>query len=245
MKLKDKKVVVIGGSSGIGLGVAKLSHAEGAEVIIASRNRERGEQAARGIDASVGFIQLDVTDYECLPGFFESLGSLDHLVCTSHGTAADVVPGVFRDIVDLDIAASREFMEAKFWGPMMASRYAYPYINQGGSITLTSGSASRTWLEKHGIMGPVNCAVEGFVKKAAHEFGPIRVNAVVPSLTDTPAFDSLSAEDRQAYFDHFAGLLPVREVASCADIAEAYLFAMTARQLSGAWVDVDGGNNVW
>ena len=245
MKLQNQKVVVIGGSSGIGLAVARLAHQEGAAVIIASRNIERMKRAAAEVGENASYKQLDITDFDALPGFFTGIGQFDHLVCTPHGTSSEVVPGVFRDIVDLDIKASREFMEAKFWGPLFASRYALPHLNKRGSITLTSGCASRVWLEKHGIMGPVNCAVEGFVKKAAHEFGPVRVNAIVPSLTDTPAFDGIPKEARDAYFRHFAEKLPVREVATPADVAEAYLFAMTSRQLSGAWVDIDGGNNVW
>ena len=244
-KLNDRTVVVIGGSSGIGLAVAKLAHNEDASVIIAARNVERMKRACKEVGENATYRQLDITDFERLPGFFEEIGPFDHLVSTSHGAAADVVPGVLRDIVDVDVAASREFMEAKFWGPVFASRAALPHLGKRGSITLTSGCASRVFLDKHGIMGPVNCAVEGFVKKAAHEFSPVRVNAIVPSLTDTPAFDSLSDEDRAAYFQFFADKLPVREVATPEDVAEAYLFAMTARQLSGAWVDIDGGNNVW
>lgn len=245
MKLANQKIVIIGGSSGIGLGVAMLAHAEGARVVIGGRDLERLEYGVERIGRNASHQQVDITDHVALGNFFEEIGPFDHLVCTSHGSSSSVVPGVFRDIVDLDITASREFMEAKFWGPFMATRFAVKHINPRGSITLTSGCASRVWLEKHGIMGAVNSAVEGFIKKAAHELGPIRVNAVVPSLTDTPAFDGLPPDVRDAYFKMFAARLPVRQVASCADIAQAYVFLMTSTQMSGAWLDIDGGNNVW
>ena len=243
--LTGQTVVVVGGSSGIGLGVAKLASQHGAHVVIASRTESRLEAAKQEIGSSVDSYVFDVTDSGSHETFFSAVGNFDHLVFTSHGSPTEVLPGIYRDIVDLDIDACREFMEAKFWGPMLASRVALEHISPQGSIAFTSGCASRVWLEKHGIMAAVNCAIEGFVKKAAHEYGPVRVNAIVPSLTKTPTFDELDEEEKQAYYKYFGDRLPVGEVASSEDVAEAYIFAMTAKMVTGSWIDIDGGNNVW
>ncbi len=132
MSLKGKKVIVIGGSSGIGLATARAAAAEGARVLIASRSREKLEQAGAIIGGRPGIFVLDVTRDEEVRSFFARAGEFDHLVTT----AASGATGAF---LDLPLEAVQALFESKFWGQYRTARYGAGQIRPGGSITFFSG----------------------------------------------------------------------------------------------------------
>src|SRR5215470_9019033 len=131
MLLKGKKVVVVGGSSGIGLATAEIAKGEGADVIIASRNVERLDAAANRLNAVA--IPADVTSDESVAELFRRCGAVDHVVVT----AAQLRTGPFRTVATEDVRAT---MEAKFWGAWRVARAAE--FRPGGSLTLVSGYLS-------------------------------------------------------------------------------------------------------
>ena len=134
MSLSGKRVIVIGGSSGIGFAIAELAHERGAEVVIASSNIERVQAAAtrlRGVTGS----QIDLRDEGSVSRFFEAIGSFDHLAIT----AGDWVGAMYGTTRDLDMRSARERLEVRFWGGLAAVKHASLVIARDGSITLTSG----------------------------------------------------------------------------------------------------------
>ncbi len=228
--LSDLCVVVVGGSSGIGLAVARAALARGAEVIVASRDPQRAGDALQG----VGLVAVDVTDERSVTQAFEPLESLHHLVCTA---ATGFPDGLFRAPQE-DV---RDLMECKFWGQYRCARAAAPLIATDGSITFTSGIRSRRPARGSEAFTVVNMAVEGMARALAVELAPTRVNAVAPGTVQTSVFDFMPAEVRERRLRTAASQTTVGRVGEPQEIAEVFLMCMTNGFLSGAVVDADGG----
>ncbi|SDX12673.1 NAD(P)-dependent dehydrogenase, short-chain alcohol dehydrogenase family [Marininema mesophilum] len=235
MSLRGQKVIVFGGSSGIGLSVAELVAKEGAHVIIASRSREKLERAARSIEGEVSLHTVDMTEEKSVRDFFAEVGAFDHLV----NTAADGPKGKF---LELETTQAKVMMESKYWGQYHTAKFGAPLLNKGGSITFTTGVLSRKPMVGTSILSAVNGGLEGLTRALAFELQPIRVNAVSPGIVKTPLYDGMSEADRERYFSETAEALPVGKVAEARDIAEAYLYLMKNSFSTGTVLHVDGGH---
>jgi len=234
MSLNEKKVVVIGGSSGMGLAVAKMVAAEGAEVVIAGRSEEKLRRAADEIPQPVETHPLDVTLEHAVKGFFAEAGELDHLVVT----AATGVTGAF---LELDTPSFRQIFDSKFWGQYFAARYGAQRIREGGSITFFSGVAAVKPVAGLSAYAAVNGAIEALCRSLAVELAPLRVNAVSPGIVDTPAYAGMNAIERKKMFDSLAAQLPARRVGRPEDVARAVIALMKNGYTTGSVVCVDGG----
>src|SRR5438445_2604306 len=175
MLLAGKKVVVVGGSSGIGLSTAEMAKREGADVIVASRNLERLDKVAEKLNAIA--IPADVTSDESVEKLFRSCGPVDHVVVT----AAQLRTGPFRTVAMEDV---RSTMEGKFWGAWRVAQRAE--IRAGGSLTLVSGYLSIRPRPNSAIVGSANGAIEPLARRLALELAPVRANCVSPGIHDTP-----------------------------------------------------------
>jgi len=230
MVLAGKKVVVVGGSSGIGLATAELAKREGAEVVIASRNAERLKAAAEKL--SVTAMPTDVTSDESVAGLFKNCGPADHVVVT----AAQLRTGPFKTVSMDDVRAT---MESKFWGAWRVARAAD--IRAGGSLTLVSGYLSIRPRPGAAIVAAVNGALESLTRGLALELAPIRVNAVSPGTIDTPIRSSMPEAARRDMLTKTAAALPVGRVGEGDDIAKQILTFMTLGFATGSVVYIDGG----
>ena len=230
MLLKGKKVVVVGGSSGIGLATAELAKGEGADVIIASRNVERLDAAANRLNAVA--IPADVTSDESVTELFRRCGAVDHVVVT----AAQLRTGPFRTVAMEDVRAT---MEAKFWGAWRVARAAE--FRPGGSLTLVSGYLSVRPRPNSAIIGAANGALESLARSLALELAPARVNAVSPGIIDTPIRAAMPEEARRDMLAKTAAALPVGRVGLGEDIARQILAFMTIGFATGSIVYLDGG----
>ena len=230
MSLAGQKVVVIGGSSGIGLATAELAKREGAEVIIASRNAERLKAAAAKI--GVAAIAADVTSDDSIASLFKSVGPVDHVVVT----AAQLRTGPFKTVAMDDVRAT---LEAKFWGAWRVARSAD--INAGGSLTLVSGFLSVRPRPNSAIVSAANGALESLTRALALELAPVRVNDVSPGIIDTPIRAAMPDAARREMLDKIATGLPVRRVGLGEDIAQQILVFMTNGFMTGSIVYLDGG----
>lgn len=228
--LAGQRVAVIGGSSGIGLAVARAAAVHGADVFVGSRDPSRGGLALNGAIAAA----IDVTDEASVNGFFDALGSLHHLVCTA---ASGFPPGLFR-APEEDV---RGLMESKFWGQYRCARAAAPILAAGGSITFTSGIRSRRPARGTEAFTVVNTAVEGMARALALELAPVRVNVVAPGTVETPVFDFMPPEAREKRLRAAADHTTVGRVGQPPEIAEVFLMCMVNGFLSGAVIDADGG----
>jgi len=230
MSLAGKKVIVIGGSSGIGLATAELAGKEGAEVVIASRNADRLKAAADKFGATP--IPVDVTNDESVSALFRKCGPVDHVVMT----AAQLRTGPFKTVAMDDVRAT---MESKFWGAWRVARSAE--IHAGGSLTLVTGYLSVRPRPGAAIVGAVNGALESLTRSLALELAPIRVNAVSPGTIDTPIRASMPEAARRDMLAKTAAALPVGRVGTAEDIAQQILTFMAVGFATGSIVYIDGG----
>jgi NAD(P)-dependent dehydrogenase (short-subunit alcohol dehydrogenase family) len=130
--LGGKRVVIVGGASGMGLGAARAAAHQGAKVIIASRRQDAVQEAADSVAGDVVPATIDVTDESSIRDLFGGLGGLDHLFVTAS-------PGTSGAFLDQDVTAARGYMDGKFFGSWACARYAAPVLEAGGSITFLSG----------------------------------------------------------------------------------------------------------
>jgi NAD(P)-dependent dehydrogenase (short-subunit alcohol dehydrogenase family) len=230
MMLAGQKVVVVGGSSGIGLATAELAKNEGAEVIIASRNADRLNAAAQRLGAKA--IPADVTSDESVASLFRACGPVDHVVVT----AAQLRSGPFKTVAMEDV---RSTMEGKFWGAWRVARSAE--IRAGGSLTLVSGYLSIRPRPNSAIVGAANGAIESLARSLALDLAPVRVNCVSPGIIDTPIRAAMPEQARLDMLAKTAAGLPVGRVGSGDDIARQILAFMTIGFATGSIVYIDGG----
>ncbi len=235
---QDQRVVVIGGSAGIGLATAQLAAEYGASVAITSRSQERLDAALGQLpDAASGHI-VDVTSEASVERLFAELGELDHLVYTA-GEPLRPFP-----IDGLDLDDARVFLETRLWGAVAAVKHAHARIRPGGSISLTSGSAGARpqpgWLVGAGICG----AIEAIARTLAVELAPIRVNAFAPGIVRTELWQGIPEADREAMFEATAQQLPARRIGTPEDVALTIAYLMADGYVTGTVVELNGGGNL-
>lgn len=237
MLFKDKKIIIIGGSSGIGFAIAKAAVQEGAKVIIASRSREKLIKAKTQLKNTVETHQLDLLKEETVKAFFEKIGSFDHLQ----------LPGSevkFGNINTLPIEEAKSSFDSKFWGPYTAVKYALKNISTKGSITLYSGAASQKPTKDSTILTALNAAVEALSRALAVALAPIRVNAISPGITMTPLFENMGEDQIKRVFNTYKPSLLIQRFATADEIAKTAIYLMSNDYVTGALHMVDGGMSV-
>lgn len=234
--LHGTTIVVIGGSSGIGLRVAELAAAAGARLVIGGRDRTRLDAAASSLRASgteVAAVAVDAHDETSLKRFFAEVPALDHLV----SMIGEPMGGGF---LSAPLAQIRHTVESKFFANLHIARLAAPKLNAGGSLTFTSGTGGRAQDAAGSYVG--NLAVHALVEGLAVELAPrARANAVAPTWTDTPLWADLPAAQRAETKAHFAETIPLGRTATIDEVAGAYLFLMGNGFVTGQQIAVDGG----
>jgi NAD(P)-dependent dehydrogenase (short-subunit alcohol dehydrogenase family) len=230
MTLAGKKVVVVGGSSGIGLATTELAKKEGADVIIASRSAAKLNPVAERLKVTA--IPTDVTNDQSVAELFRRTGPVDHVVLT----AAQLRTGPFKTVAMEDVRAT---MEGNFWGAWRVAREAE--IRPGGSLTLVTGFLSVRPRPNSAIISAANGALESLARALALELAPVRVNAVSPGVIDTPIRAAMPEAARKEMLAKTAAALPVGRVGMAEDIAQQIASFMTNGFATGSIVYIDGG----
>lgn len=233
--LNGKRIVILGGTAGIGLAVAEQAAREGAKVVVASGKAERVSRALGRLPAGSEGHTVDLRDAAAIRALFARIGGLDHLVYTA-GEELMLAP-----LAELDLAQARTRFEIRYWGALAAIQAARPHIARDGSIVLTSGTAGHRGYAGFAIGAGICGAMEATARALALELAPVRVNVVAPGFVDTELWSNLPAEARQQMFREAAAKQPVGRVATAADIAEHYLAFMRGRYATGQSLIVDGG----
>lgn len=236
MPLSDQsRVVVIGGTSGIGLAVARAASAAGAVVAVASRTQSAVSSALAQLpERCMGHI-VDASSSSDIERFFDDVGAFDHLVYTAARPLRPV------PLADYSPELAREFFDLRIVMALEAVRLAVPHLSNHGSITLTSGTAAfkggAGWLLGSAASGATISAT----RSLAAELAPIRVNAVVPGVVRSPLWSDLPELEREAMYELTASSLPLGRIAEVDDVAKAYVQLMDQDYATGVISVVDGG----
>lgn len=240
MSLLGQKVLVVGGSSGIGLATSRMLAEAGAVVQIAGRSQERINAALAEIGGKATGVSVDFTSDEQVAEVLSTYndGSIDHLVIS----ASEAVHGPFADTAIEDI---ERMFRSKFFGPYRVVKHAIPKLAIGSSVTLFSGALSRRPSASAAGLAAVNGAVESLSRALAHELGPeIRVNCISPGMTRTPAYSGMPEETRESMFASAAQSLPLKRIGTPENIARAVVMLIENDFITGTTIDVDGGRMV-
>ena len=232
MTLEGAQVVVVGGSSGIGLATAALARQHGAHVTIAGRSADRLRQAQQAL-GDVRTVAADIASEAAVQGLFAGLDRVDH-VLVSAGTLGN------GRIVENDLETLRRIVDERILGVIHVVRQARPRMTEG-SITFTSGSLSSRPRPGMAMFTASLAAVEALAPALALELAPVRVNVVTPGLIDTPLLDGAFGSDRETLMTARAAILPGKRVGTPGEVAHAIVMCMTNAYLNGAVLHIDGG----
>ena len=235
--LSGKRIVLLGGTSGIGLATAEMAAREGAVIVVASSRRESVDRAIARLPKGTEGHVLDLSNEEQVRDFFNRIGTFDHLAFTA-GEALQV-----GKLSEINVEQAQRFFNLRFWGAFMAAKYGSSHIRTGGSIVLSSGMAGRRPPDKGWtLVASVLGAAEALARALAVELAPIRVNVVCPGLVRTELWRNMSEEDREAMYQASGQALLVGRVGEPHDLAQAYLYLMREGYSTGQVIVVDGGS---
>jgi NAD(P)-dependent dehydrogenase (short-subunit alcohol dehydrogenase family) len=237
--LAGRRVVVVGGTSGMGKGAVRAALAAGAEVIAAGR-RPPAQRAADPALSGAVHETVDFTDEASVRALFARVGAFDHLLVT----AAPGPTGASSAFLQQDVAAARRFMDEKFFGSWACARYAAPELRPGGSITFLTGGAAVRSRPGLSTIAPTFTALEALGRVLAVELAPLRVNTIRPGYTDSEMWSGLDPAAREALWEKVRAAMPVRRVGTVDDIGHAALFLMTNPQVTGTVLEVTGGETL-
>lgn len=232
--LKDKTIVVIGGSAGIGLTVAQAAIERGAKVVIGARDPLKLTQAADVLGSRAKALQVDTADHASLAAFFQSTGLFDHLFISA---ATYKVVGLESD----DEQAIESPLRSKFWGQYWAVKLAIPYLAKDGSVTLMAGAAGARPIKGGAVYAACNSAIEGLGRGLAIDLAPIRVNTISPGTIDGHLWQSRPPEVRQSAFEHYSQIALAGRPGTEAEIADTVLYLMGNSFMTGSTLYPDGG----
>ncbi|MER6125081.1 SDR family oxidoreductase [Streptomyces sp. NPDC001795] len=238
MSLQGQRIVVIGGTSGIGLAVAEAAAREGAEVVVASRRQESVDAALTRLPRGAEGHVLDATDEDAVRRFFGRIGEFDHLVYTAGESL------LLESLAESDLTRARRFLDTRLWGAYTAVKHGAPSIRKGGSVVLTTGTGGRRPMRGATVAASLCGAMESLTRALALELAPLRVNVVSPGVVRTELWRDLPEVERDGLFESSAASLPVGRVGESADVAEAYLYLMRGGYSTGSVVVVDGGGTL-
>ena len=235
--MKDQTVVVIGGSSGMGLETARLARKNGAEVIITGRGADKLEQAAKEVDASAT-ASFDATDLASIERFFAGLRDpIDHVMFTGAGP-------YYSTLADMDFDEARGDVDHRILTTLAIARYGAAKMRPPGTLLFIGGTGGRQAGVGFSLISAMSAAIPAMVASLALELAPIRVNLIAPGFVDTPLSATLLGDELEARRAELRATLPIGRVVGPADIAALAVHLMTNTALTGATYDIDGGQQL-
>lgn len=235
--LQGQQVLVLGGTSGLGLATAAGALRAGAQVHVGGRDPQRLAEALAQLGPQASGACVDLADEGSVQAFFAPfhapLAQVDHLVvCAANNQPARLIDG--------DLAALRTSLDSRFWGAVHALRAVAPCLAPQGSVLLTSGMVSQRPRPGMAMVAAAASAVESLARSLVGELAPRRINVINPGPMHTPLLERALGGQAQA-LEGLADLQPLKRLGQAEDFAQTALFAMGNRQLNGAVLHLDGG----
>lgn len=231
--MTEQNVVIIGGSEGIGLAVAKAARASGAHVLAVSRTRQKLETAKQlvsGLETRVA----DINDSQSIAEVFRELEVIDHVYIAAGSTKVG-------SPLDLPLEDYRQKFDERLWGSIGVVRAAHSLMRPGGSFTFTGGLSSDRPVSGAWVSGIATMAAEQLARVLALELAPIRFNAVAPGYTDTPMWDNIFPGKGAQALDELTRKHLVPRLVTADEVAQAVLLLMQNRAITGETIHVDCG----
>jgi NAD(P)-dependent dehydrogenase (short-subunit alcohol dehydrogenase family) len=234
--LLGQTVLVIGGSSGIGLETARLARAESAAVILTARDPDRLHRV--GLELGASIAAFDATDFDRLGRFFDALATpINHLLVTGPGPSS-------ASLAAFDPDAARRDLEAHLLLPLEVARHAPGKVRPGGTLLLVGGVGGRRPAPGRSLIAALTAALPALTRNLALELAPVRVNLIAAGFVDTPRSAALLGEQLEARRHQLRTTLPIGRVVGPADIAALAVHLMTNTAVTGATFDIDGGQQL-
>ena len=235
--LLGQTVVVIGGSSGMGLETARLARARGADIVLTARDPDRLRNAARQVDAR-STTAFDATDLARLERFFEDLpGPVDHVMVTGRGP-------YYSPLKDMDFAEANRDIDHRLLVTLAVARFGAARMRPPGTLLFIGGTGGRRAGLGLTLISALSAALPALVANLALELAPIQANLIAAGFVDTPLSASILGDQLEARRAELRAKLPIRRVVGPTDVAALAVHLMTNTALTGATYDIDGGQQL-
>ncbi len=234
--LAGQTVLVIGGTSGIGLETARHARAQGADLILTARSADRLHSV--GLELGASTAAFDATDFTRLKGFFGELSTpIDHVLVTGSGPYYATLP-------EFDFDQARRDVEAHLFLPIQVAQCAARKVRAGGTLLFMGGTGGRRAAAGLALISAQTAALPALTKDLALELAPVRVNLIAAGFVDTPLSATLLGDQLDERRAQLRKTLPIQRVVGPADIAALAIHLMTNTAVTGATFDIDGGQQL-
>jgi NAD(P)-dependent dehydrogenase (short-subunit alcohol dehydrogenase family) len=237
MNLKDKRVLIVGGGSGIGYAVAEACLEDGASVVIASSKLARVEAAAERLGKGTSAARMDLTQEPEVAAFFAEAQPFDHIVTT----AGDWTGARGIKLSDTALDTAKQIFDVRFWGALLLAKYGAGKLLPGGSLTLTNGMIAHKPMKHAFVASAMAGAIEHLTRALAVDMAPLRVNAVCPGLIRSGIWDAIPEDRRDAQLAAMTKNLLLPRVGTTSEAAQAYLYLLRGGYTTGQVLYVEGG----
>lgn len=267
-KLSNTRVLIVGGTSGIGFAVASLAVEHGAYVIVASSQSSNVESALQrlrnkysesaalvaGTTCDIGNQEtlesnvLDLLNKATSPDLFPSSSSSSSKVLLSHivFTAGDLFPPEIMNLSTITVPGIQAANTVRLLAPLILAKHvnSYIHVSAASSLTLTSGTNTKKPMKGWAVAAALGSSIAGAARGLAVDLAPVRVNVVSPGAVKTELFDKVGGDDVEGIEKLVQSMKTeslVGEVARPDDVAEAYVYLMKDRFVDGIVLGSDGG----
>ena len=242
----SKKILITGGTKGLGLAIANLFAEEGAELFLSYRSDTEGAEklAARFKERNVKCttIGVDLAQADGMPKLFEEIKKhTDSLDVYVHNAAATA----FKNLLDIEAHHVDMTFNISVKGFILGVKEATKMMEPGSAIVGISGMDTLKVVPRHGLLGAAKSALEQLCIYFAHELAPkgIRVNGVNPGFFETESTERYLGEAFEKVSSAYANAIPLKEKGKAETIAPVvrFLCSKDAHWLVGQVICADGG----